>query len=72
LWSRDAKYIYGAWGFHMVRAEVATGRQEVVGEDGDFTLTGNIPYWGGWTPDWDPLRIRDLSSTQIYRIDLDR
>jgi hypothetical protein len=28
--------------------------------------------WSGWTEDWEPLTMRDLSSTQVYRIDLDR
>lgn len=32
----------------------------------------DVGHWVGWTWDGMPLTIRDLSSTQIHRIDLDR
>ena len=74
-WSRDGKYIYTCRGsrskVEAVRVDVATGRLEVIARM-DFETTGNIDYWVGWTEDWEPLALRDLSSTQIYRIDLDR
>jgi len=76
-WSRDGKYIYGD-AHHMdmfvaIRIEVATGRREEIAHT-DFKLLGVIGSgaWTGWTEDWEPLTVRDLSSTQVYRIDLDR
>ena len=76
-WSRDGKYIYGDAGrvgtVEAVRIEVATGRREEIART-DFKPIGVIGYgaWLGWTEDWEPLTVRDLSSTQVYRIDLDR
>ena len=76
-WSRDGKYIYGEggtdWAIEAIRVEVATGRQELIART-DFKPAGAIGFgpWLGWTEDWEPLAVRDLSSTQIYRIDLDR
>jgi hypothetical protein len=76
-WSRDGKYIYGAAGpigtVGAVRTEVATGRHEEIART-DFKPIGVVGYgtWLSSTEDWEPLTVRDLSSTQIYRIDLDR
>ena len=74
-WSRDGKYIYGEAGtlsvVEAIRIEVATGRREEIART-DFKLIGNTGPWLGWTEDWEPLTVRDLSSTQVYRIDLDR
>ncbi len=69
-WSRDAKYIY-CQAPEPIRIEVATGRSEEIAHM-DFKITGNTGGWVGWTEDWEPLTVRDLSSTQVYRIDLDR
>jgi DNA-binding winged helix-turn-helix (wHTH) protein/Tol biopolymer transport system component len=69
-WSRDGKYIYAAdFGpiGEAIRLEVGTGRREAIAPV-DFKAID----WLGWTEDWEPLTIRDLSSTQVYRIDLDR
>ena len=76
-WSRDGKYIYGDAGpvsvIQAVRIEVATGHLEEIAR-ADFKPIGvlTIGAWLGWTEDWEPLTVRDLSSTQVYRIDLDR
>jgi Tol biopolymer transport system component len=76
-WSRDGKYIYGDAGpisrIEAVRIDVATGRLEEIART-DFKPIGvlTIGAWLGWTENWEPLTVRDLSSTQIYRIDLDR
>ena len=74
-WSHDGKYIYGMTGLgatvEAFRIEVATGRHEDIAH-ADFGAVANVTYWLGWTPDWEPLTIRDLSSIQIYRLDLDR
>jgi Tol biopolymer transport system component len=72
-WSSDGKYIYARADYEekAIRIEVATGRREEIARM-DFRTKGNIGSWLGWTEDWDPLTVRDLSSTQVYRIDLDR
>jgi Tol biopolymer transport system component len=76
-WSRDGKYIYcesGAFGaVEANRIEVATGRREQIART-DFKPLGTLGSgaWLGWTEDWEPLTVRDLSSIQVYRIDLDR
>ena len=74
-WSSDGRYVY----FRLVegvdtyayRVEVATGRLEEIARI-DFRTAGNMVPWIGWTADWEPLAVRDVSSTQIYRLDLDR
>lgn len=74
-WSRDSKYIYGEAGSQLapeaIRVEVATGRREEIART-DFKMIENGNSWLGWTREWEPLAVRDLSSTQVYRIDLDR
>jgi hypothetical protein len=73
-WSRDGKYIYAAGigsRAEAIRLEVDTGRREEIAQM-DFKPIGNTGFWLGWTEDWEPLTVRDLSSTQVYRIDLDR
>ena len=74
-WSPDGKYIYAHTGSRTaakaIRIEVATGHIEEIARL-DFNTVGNVYYWVGWTPDWEPLTLRDVSSTQIYRLDLDR
>lgn len=76
-WSRDGKYIYGDEGpiavVEAVRIEVATGHLEEIAR-ADFKPIGvlTIGAWLGWTENWEPLTVPDLSSTQVYRIDLDR
>jgi DNA-binding winged helix-turn-helix (wHTH) protein/Tol biopolymer transport system component len=76
-WSRDGKYIYGEAGsisvIEAVRIEVATGHLEEIART-DFKPIGllTIGAWLGWTENWEPLTVRDLSSIQVYRIDLDR
>ncbi|MGD0580124.1 MAG: hypothetical protein ABSC08_14480, partial [Bryobacteraceae bacterium] len=74
-WSRDGKYICGMQApnsrAEAHRIEVATGRREVIARS-DFNTIANLGFWLGYTQDMEPLTIRDLSSTQIYRIDLDR
>jgi len=74
-WSSDGMYIYfrsvDGVDTYAYRVEVATGRLEEIVRI-DFRTAGNMVPWVGWTKDWEPLALRDLSSTQIYRIDLDR
>jgi hypothetical protein len=75
-WSLDGKYIYGDAGpigvVEAVRIDIATGRREQIART-DFKPIGVLSTaWLGWTENWEPLTVRDLSSTQVYRIDLDR
>ncbi len=74
-WSDDGKYIYGGFttgtGTRAIRVDAVTGRREEIAV-ADFKLIENGSYWVGWTEKWEPLMVRDLSSTQVYRIDLDR
>lgn len=74
-WSRNGKYLYAmdvSGGVtEAFRMEVATGRFEKIART-DFRLIENGNDWLGWTEDWEPLTVRDFSSTQVYRIDLDR
>jgi len=74
-WSRDGKYLYAmnvsGGTTEAFRMEVATGHYEEIART-DFRLIENGNDWLGWTEDWEPLTVRDLSSTQVYRIDLDR
>jgi DNA-binding winged helix-turn-helix (wHTH) protein len=72
-WTPDGKSIYGLnrQGPTVVRLDVASERREDVLNIG-FRVIGSIGSWLGWTEKWDPIVMRDLSSTQIYRIDLDR
>jgi DNA-binding winged helix-turn-helix (wHTH) protein len=74
IWSRDGKYIYAEQNIGKIvglRIEVATGRREEIARP-DFEMISNGSYGVDWTRDMEPLILRDLSSTQIYRIDLDR
>jgi DNA-binding winged helix-turn-helix (wHTH) protein/Tol biopolymer transport system component len=74
-WSRDGRYIYceavSGSVIEAIRIEVATGHRERIAR-ADFMVIDNGNSWLGWTEDWDPLVVRDVSSTQVYRIDLDR
>jgi Tol biopolymer transport system component len=72
-WSNDGKSVFvedvqdGA----IYRVDVASGRRvQIVSVD--FRKARTAGAWVGWTKDWDPLVLRDTSSTQVYRIDLDR
>ena len=75
VYSRDGKYIYGEAVSESVaqaiRIEVATGRRQEIART-DFKMIENGNSWLGWTDDGEPLAVRDVSSTQVYRIDLDR
>jgi hypothetical protein len=73
IWSSDGKYIYVRWqlGEIVGRVEVATGRFEEIARL-EFGIGGKTGNWVGWTEDWDPLVLRDFSSVQVFRIDLDR
>ena len=74
-WSKDSRYVYATSsenGSAAIRIEIATRREEVIRNITEFGLTGNINPGVYWTPDDEPVVLKDLSTDQIYRIDRDR
>jgi dipeptidyl aminopeptidase/acylaminoacyl peptidase len=74
-WSKDSRYIYCARGPEVkaiLRVEVATGKAQEIRRLTEFDVTA--VYWPGvyWTPEEEPVVLRSLASTQIYRIERDR
>ena len=73
-WSRDSRYLY-VMEFEpprIVRIEVATQKVEVIREIQEFNTTGVWAPNASWMPDDEPVVLRDLATTQIYRIERDR
>ena len=72
-WSRDGRFIY----FHAApnqerRVRVGDAQSELVADMGDvLAFTGNIGPWSGITPEGAPILARDLSTDEIYGLDLD-
>ncbi len=75
-WSRDSQSVYFIeWGREgrLVRIEVGTGKVEEVRTLTEFSITGVLSAAGAfWTPDGEPIVLKKLSSSQIYRIERDR
>jgi DNA-binding winged helix-turn-helix (wHTH) protein/Tol biopolymer transport system component len=73
-WSKDSKYIYGILGpqSELVRIEVATRRVEELRTIKEFRLTGSMYPGVSWTLDWEPIVLADLSTNEIYRIEVER
>lgn len=73
-WSMDSKYVYGAVGnpTRLVRIGVATRKVEEIRNIKEFGLAGNLSPGVSWTPDGEPVVLADLSTTEIYRIDVER
>jgi Tol biopolymer transport system component len=76
LWSRDGKYIY----MHdiqngsprIVRLSLQNKKMEEIVDLKDFQQpAGRLVNWFGLTPDGDPVVIRDLSTQEIYALDLE-
>jgi len=76
LWSHDGKYIY----MHdiqngsprIVRLSLRNKEMEEVVDLKDFPQpAGRLVNWFGLTPDGDPVVIRDLSTQEIYALDLE-
>jgi Tol biopolymer transport system component len=76
-WSKDSRYIYGGTpvqgqGNRLIRIEVATGKVEEIRRITEFPTTGIIAFVPFWTPDDEPIVLKDRSTYQIYRIERDR
>jgi Tol biopolymer transport system component/DNA-binding winged helix-turn-helix (wHTH) protein len=80
-WSRDGKYLYfqdfhdhaPGVGYRIVRLRLSDRTIENVGELGSiggFT-TGTFGDWFGLAPDDSPLFARDISTTEIYSLEMD-
>jgi Tol biopolymer transport system component/DNA-binding winged helix-turn-helix (wHTH) protein len=74
-WSKDSRYLYGSisyLGMTLIRLEVATGKEEVIRTISEFGMAGNLSAGTFWTPDDEPVVLKDQSTAQIYRIERDR
>ena len=75
-WSRDSKYIYFDASFtdHPTfrRAKVGQRQSELVVDLKDLRqLQTDFATWSGITPDNTPLFVRDLSTDEIYALDVE-
>ena len=77
-WSRDSRYIYGGdfsgnpqWP-QPARVDVRTKKLDSFATRPTFPMAANLQFWIGWTPEMEPLCLRDMTTTEIFRIDLDR
>jgi eukaryotic-like serine/threonine-protein kinase len=75
-WSRDGKYLYFETratetpGYY--RIQLGQTRSELVVDLKDLHQFGSrIGPWSGITPDGSPLFVRDLSTDEIYALDLE-
>jgi len=77
IWSLDGKYAYFSTLYFagadaaIFRWESSTGRVEKVMASPDFLVSGIWGVWFGLTPKGEPLIVRDLSSTDLYALDLE-
>ena len=77
-WSRDGKYVYFQdWQKEdgrerILRVRLTDGKVEAVADvekNGRLT-TGTFVDWFGITPDGSPLLARDISSQELYALDV--
>jgi Tol biopolymer transport system component len=72
-WSRDSRYLYlGLGPADLVRIEIATRKVEEIHKVTEFARTGVLSPGVSWTPDDEPIVLKDLTTSQVYRIDRDR
>jgi len=77
MWSGDGQYAYYSTMFFngpdagVYRWQLSTGNIEKVIELPEFGLAGIWATWFGLTPEGDPLVLRDMSSVDVYALDLD-
>ena len=74
-WSRDGKYLYfETWvmdtaGYY--RVQLGQTRPELLVDLKDLHQFMSVGPWSGITPDGSPLFVRDLSTDEIYALDLE-
>jgi len=75
-WSKDGKYLYFIY-FTVdnpgcYRIKLGESRPELVVDLKDLKqFSGRLGSWSGITPDGTPLFVRDLSTDEIFALDLD-
>jgi Tol biopolymer transport system component len=75
-WSRDGKYLYFDTSLTdkpaYYRIKFGQTRPELVVDLKDLQrFSGTLGTWSGITPDGSPLFVRDLSTDEIYALDLE-
>jgi Tol biopolymer transport system component/DNA-binding winged helix-turn-helix (wHTH) protein len=78
MWSRDGKYLYfqyypGSDGsFRIVRLRIGDGKIENVAETSNIgrITVGTWGQWFGLAPDDSPLLARDISTQEIYALEM--
>jgi Tol biopolymer transport system component len=75
-WSRDGKYIYFDTGLSadpaIYRIRVADRKLERIASLRGFRRAVNAwTPWSGIAPDGSPLVLRDVSSQEVYALDLE-
>jgi Tol biopolymer transport system component len=74
-WSKDSRFLSGLTigpVTEIVRIEIATRKMETVRAITDFNLTGVLDPSASWTPEDEPIVQKNVSSSQIYRIERER
>jgi DNA-binding winged helix-turn-helix (wHTH) protein/Tol biopolymer transport system component len=77
IWSGDGRYIYFSTLFFrrsdsgIFRLQLSTGEIEKLLASPEFPLDGVWGTWFGLTPDGDPLVVRNLTTSDLYALDLD-
>lgn len=72
-WSKDSRHVYGQTvDGRLLRIEVGTHQVEQVASTVEFQTVGLLSQGSYWTPEDDPVILKDASTHQIYRIDRDR
>jgi eukaryotic-like serine/threonine-protein kinase len=74
-WSRDGKYLYFDSTFSdsqsYVRIKLGETKSEsVVSLQGLRRYFGSVGVWSGLTPDGTPIFVRDISTQEIYALDV--
>lgn len=74
-WSKDSRYLYGiisAKAPTLRRIEVATRSVENIHAITEFSTAGVLHAGASWTPNDEPVVLKDTSTYQIYRIERGR
>ncbi|MGO9011921.1 MAG: protein kinase domain-containing protein [Bryobacteraceae bacterium] len=71
-WSKDSRFVYGIilTPNRLVRIEAATGKLEEIRSIKEFRLAIGEPV--SWTPDGEAVVLADHSTSEIYRIEVER
>lgn len=70
-WSQDSRYVYYLDGTNYSRIAVGESHSELITSVKDLRLFRGT--WGAWTtlaPDGTPLFVRDISTQEIYALDV--